>query len=290
MLPVKAPRDPAPSRLTYRLERLWLRPAIRIFVRLGLPAAVLTWVGIELARDPDVRAAILTQAEAARAVVAAHPALRVERVELTPGLSAELQDALAPKLAIDLPVSSIDLDLDALHARVIDHAAVESAQVRIEGGVLLVTVQERRPELLWRHDGGVDLIDAAGRRIGEVAHRGERPDLPIIAGDGANKAAAEALRLLAMSKPIEDRVRGLIRIGERRWSLKLRNGIEIMLPEDHPERTLGRVIQLHETEDLLSRALTHVDMRDPLRPTLRMKPNAVDALHRIRLPDTARDA
>ena len=38
MLPVKTPRrDPAPSRLRYRLTRLWLRPGFRRLANFGLP-------------------------------------------------------------------------------------------------------------------------------------------------------------------------------------------------------------------------------------------------------------
>ncbi len=34
-------QDPAPSRLSYRLNRLWLTPLVRRFTRVGLPAMVL---------------------------------------------------------------------------------------------------------------------------------------------------------------------------------------------------------------------------------------------------------
>ena len=39
MLPVRTPprRDPAPSRLGYRLNRLWLRPGVRRAVNFGVP-------------------------------------------------------------------------------------------------------------------------------------------------------------------------------------------------------------------------------------------------------------
>jgi len=40
--------DPAPSVLSYRMQRLWLTPIFRAFVRVGLPAVSivgLVWIG-----------------------------------------------------------------------------------------------------------------------------------------------------------------------------------------------------------------------------------------------------
>ena len=37
--------DPSPSRLAYRLNRLWLRPGFRRLVRLGGPVLILGLVG-----------------------------------------------------------------------------------------------------------------------------------------------------------------------------------------------------------------------------------------------------
>jgi cell division protein FtsQ len=45
---------------------------------------------------------------------------------------------------------------------------------------------------------------------------------------------------------------------------------------------LEQVIAIHEARDLLERNITHVDMRKPSRPTLRLAAPAVDELHRIR--------
>ena len=55
-----------------------------------------------------------------------------------------------------------------------------------------------------------------------------------------------------------------------------------MLPEDEPVIALERVMALHEAQDLLERDLSVVDMRNPNRATLRMRPDAVANLHMIK--------
>ena len=67
------------------------------------------------------------------------------------------------------------------------------------------------------------------------------------------------------------RLRGLVRVGERRWDLVLADGPTIMLPEAEPVAALEQVLALDAAEDLLARAVSHVDMRDPRRPTLRLE-------------------
>lgn len=291
MLPVKAYRDPAPSRLKYRLERLWLRPAIRNSVRIGLPLALVAWCIAAAATDPIVRAAVAERAQAARDAIAAHPALRVDRIELSP-VSEELTAALAPVLDIPMPISSMDLDLDALHDRIAALEAVAATTVRIEsGGTLRVHVQERTPTVLWRHaDGTLELLDTGGHRVGAAIGRADWPELPLIAGQGANQATAEALSLLRLAEPLDDRVRGLVRVGERRWNLELTNDVTVMLPAVGAKAALARALALHEADNLFARDISHVDMRDGRRPILRLRPPAVETLQTLRNPEGERDA
>jgi cell division protein FtsQ len=45
-------RDPAPSRLTYRMHRLWLTPLFRVAFRVGLPAFLIALtLGIYLSSE-----------------------------------------------------------------------------------------------------------------------------------------------------------------------------------------------------------------------------------------------
>ncbi|MSU90564.1 cell division protein FtsQ [Rhodobacteraceae bacterium 2CG4] len=291
MLPVKATRDPAPSRLKYRLERLWLRPAIRISVRIGLPLAALALIGVAAATDPGVRQAVADRAQAGRDAIAAHPALRVDRIAVN-AVSAELSAALAPVLDIPLPVSSMDLDLDDLYDRIAALEAVAAASVRIEsGGTLKIQVEERTPAVLWRHDdGSMELLDASGRRVGGATGRADWPELPLIAGQGADRVTGEALALLRLALPLSDKVRGLVRVGERRWNLELTTDVVVMLPETGAQAALARALALNDADDLFARDISHVDMRDGRRPILRLKTPAVDMMRNLRNPEGERDA
>ena len=89
------------------------------------------------------------------------------------------------------------------------------------------------------------------------------------------------MALLQAAAPITNRVRGLVRVGERRWDIVLDRGQRLLLPADGAVRALERVIVLAELQDLLERDLDVVDLRLPTRPTIRLTEHAMSELWRI---------
>ena len=148
--PGRRRRDPAPSRLAYRLRRMWLRPVWRRLVRLGLPAFAVTLVaGLWLA-DQDRRALLSSGIDGIVQNVQSRDEFMV-RLMTIEGASAPVDKAMRAMLPVDLPASSFDIDLTALRLQVMALDAVETVDLRIKpGGILFASVTERRPALLWR--------------------------------------------------------------------------------------------------------------------------------------------
>ena len=122
------------------------------------------------------------------------------------------------------------------------------------------------------------MLDATGHRVASLSSRSDRPDLPLLAVDAADSATPEALALLAAAAPILPRVRGLVRVGERRWDVVLDRNQRILLPEDQPIAAIERLIALHQAGDLLGRDILAVDLRTEHRPVLRLAPYALNQL------------
>lgn len=271
-------RDPAPTVLSYRYQRLMLTPLYRLAFRLGLPAAIVAAAAGAWYSSPSNRAWLLAEVTTLRETIEERPEFLVTGLQIT-GASEALHLAIEDLVTITFPVSSWRIDLDALHASVVELSAVAQATVRVRpGGTLEIAVTERMPVAVWRHSDGLRLIDAEGVMTGMIAERADRADLPLIAGDGAHDHIAEALSLFAAVQPIADRVRGLVRIGERRWDIVLDRGQRILLPEDDPVAALHRVIAMHEAQDMLARDLALVDMRLGQRPTIRLNQPALSVI------------
>ena len=282
MRPVIPRADPAPSRLSYRVQRLMLTPACRWFLRVGLPVLVVVGgIGVYLA-DAARRTAIVDQVAEIRRQIETRPEFMVDRMAID-GASDRVRADIRAVVPHDLPVSSFDLDLPAIRGRVEKIPAVADAAVRVrQGGVLSVEITERVPAALWRTRGGIRVLDREGVGIATIDSRAARPELPVMTGAGANAHVPEALDILEAARPLKMDIRGLVRMGARRWDLVLRDGKRVMLPEDAPVRALERVIVLNAAHEMLDRDLVAVDMRIGARPTVRLSEYATQEWWRIK--------
>lgn len=291
MQPVNAPpHDPAPSRAAYRIQRLWLTPVFRTVLRLGLPAGAILGAGFWYISDEARVDNLRIKISEVRASIEQRPEFMVNLMRIE-DVSEEVAEDIREVTAVDFPVSSFDLDLNGMRDWIeeLDAVAVAKLVVR-QGGVLDVEIIERLPAIIWRGRDVLELLDDTGHRVSAIDSRTLRADLPLIAGDGADRAVPEAIRLFATARPIEGRLRGLLRVGERRWDIILDRKQRIMLPESNPVAALERVLALDDTSNLLERDLIAIDMRDTRRPTLRLTNDAIETIRLNTMPGAGDDA
>lgn len=268
--------DPAPSRWAWRMQRLMLTPGIRLGLRAGIPFCITLLAGTWYLSDEGRRGAIEEAVAEARASIETRPEFMVNLMAID-GAKDELATYIRETLPLEFPISSFDLDLDLMRAKVTEISAVKSASVRIRpGGVLQIDVTQREAVVLWRNENGLALVDETGAYVAAATSRYARPDLPLIAGEGADDHVPEALALIQAADPLGERLRGLVRMGERRWDVVLDRDQRILLPEVEPLRALERVIALEGAQDILTRDVARVDMRLARRPTVQMTSEAAE--------------
>ena len=275
--------DPAPSRWAYRIERLWLTPLFRLFVRAGLPFIIVFLATSIYLADQGRRDLILGQYMALKHSIQQRPEFMVKLMSIE-GASGEVSEDIREIMSLDFPVSSFDLDLAEMRARTEELDAVAIAELQIRpGGILHFAIEQREPAIVWRRADGLEVLDRTGARVGPLDARSQRADLPLIAGEGADEAAVEALRILAVAGPVQERIRGLLRVGERRWDLVLDKGQTIKLPENGAVAALERVMARAQIQDLLERRIEVIDMRNPDRPTVRVAPEIMAEIQKTRI-------
>jgi len=278
--PVAAPRDPAPSRLGYRFQRLMLTPGFRGAVRIGVPILLIAAIAGSWYIQPENRAQFVETIADTKQTFQQRPQFMIQAMNVTGADASAMTDVVA-LLPDVFPVSSFDLDLEVMRANIEALDQIKSASVRVgQAGALEVRLTPRVPVAIWRDAGTLRLIDADGVLSGQIAARADRLELPLIAGDGAESNIAEALELFDAAGPLIGRVRGLVRMGERRWDMVLDRDQRIFLPSSGAVGALDRVIALNAAQDMLSRDVAVVDMRNANRPTLRMNQEAAAALRR----------
>jgi cell division protein FtsQ len=153
-------------------------------------------------------------------------------------------------------------------------AWIERAHVeRRLPGTIRVVIEERRPFAIWQRDNRFSVIDREGRVVA-TDNIGAFGRLPVVVGAGADRAAAPMVDLLRGAPEVEQRVQALVRVGERRWNLKLRNNADVLLPENHEAEAVARLAELQASKSLLDRPLLAIDMRQPDKLVLRPPPPA----------------
>lgn len=274
-------RDPAPSRVSYKMQRMMLRPGFRRFLRLGLPMLVLATTTLIVLSDAGRREAISLKFTEFSRAIEERPEFMVKLMAID-GASASVAEDIRKGLPLNFPITAFDLDLEAMRASIAEIDVVANVVVQVRKGILQIDITERTPALVWRSVDELMLVDKTGHRVVSIEARNARADLPLIAGAGADEYVGQALDIFANSGPLAGRIRGLERMGQRRWDLVLDRNQRIMLPEENPILALERVIALSKAQDMLARDLTVIDLRNGKRPTIRIAQGAIDALRQIR--------
>jgi len=199
--------------------------------------------------------------------------LGIETVTVT-GNAETTQFAVLEKLELDPGASLPGFDAHAARLRISQLPWVSDVTVRkAYPGILAVTLTEKLPFALWQHEDAVAVIDRDGGVI--VAFDDPRfSNLPLLVGAGANERATDFLHNLAAFSSIAGRLRAAVLVAERRWNLILDNGITVKLPESNPFAAVAELVTLDDNEELLSRAVSIVDLRLEDRVTVQPAPDA----------------
>jgi cell division protein FtsQ len=138
---------------------------------------------------------------------------------------------------------------------------------------LQIGIKEREAFALWQQGGRVSVVAGDGTVL-EPYVNPRLTRLPLVVGLGAAARAKEFLALLDRYPDLRDQVRASVLIGERRWNLRLRNGLDIRLPETDVAQALVTLASLDQDKKLLSRDIVAVDLRLPDRVTVQLSEGA----------------
>jgi cell division protein FtsQ len=170
------------------------------------------------------------------------------------------------------------LNAEAVRAELKRDPRVADATVRkFYPDRLEVAIEEREAFARWQRGGKLHLIARDGT-VMESDIGGRAVDLPLVVGAGAEKRAAALLDMLDRHPDIRSAVRAGVFVAERRWNLRLKNGIDIRLPEEDPALALERLVQLNASKQIMTRDVTVIDLRVPDRVSVGLTDDAAAAM------------
>jgi cell division protein FtsQ len=164
------------------------------------------------------------------------------------------------------------VDLPAAKARLEALPWVKTADVeRLLPDTIFVRLAERRPLAFFQRQGKLALVADDGAII-QSDHLDEYGALIVLVGDDAPALAGPLLDMLSTEPALYPHVAAAVRVGGRRWNIRLDSGIDVALPEQDPESAWHRLAALDRSEALLARNILAVDLRLPDRLVLRLPP------------------
>jgi cell division protein FtsQ len=152
----------------------------------------------------------------------------------------------------------------------------DATVLKLYPGALQINITERQPFALWQENGKLSVIADDGAVLEPYVTR-RFASLPLVVGKGAETRARDFLALVAKYPAVNDQLKAAIFVGERRWNLRFKDGLDIRLPETDVGNALAALVKYDREDKLFSRDITAIDMRLPDRLTVRLSDEAAKA-------------
>lgn len=173
--------------------------------------------------------------------------------------------------------SLIFLDVAEIRARLKSIPLIKEVSVtKLYPDRLMIEIEERQAYALWQDNGLVHVVAADGMPI-DTYHDAHFASLPFVVGDGANQKLGDYLNILDALGDLRSRIRAGMFVSQRRWSLKVANGVEVMLPEKDPLTAIAALVSLQRDFRVLDKDILSLDMRQPGRVIARLTEEAAGA-------------
>jgi len=283
LIPRLRPRATAelapPSRFVLFLRRVLVRlsdrPALRHIEFAFLIMLIAATAGYGAVRGGHTET-LLAGLRSAGDVAARSVGFGIATVEIR-GLNHVARADLLREAGVSAASSLPLIDADAVRARLKRNPWIGEATVRkLYPDRLEIAVEERAAFALWQRSGKLNLIARDGTVL-ESAIESKPAELPLVVGIGADKRAGAFIDLIDRFPEVRAVVRAGVLIAERRWNLRLKNGIDVRLPEDDPALALERLAALDREKKILSRDVTVIDLRVPDQIMVRLSDEAAAA-------------
>ncbi|WP_139480088.1 cell division protein FtsQ/DivIB [Bradyrhizobium ivorense] len=170
--------------------------------------------------------------------------------------------------------SLLFLDAETVRDRLKANPWIADATIlKLYPGRLQIDIVERTAYALWQENGRLSVIAADGAVLEPYVSR-RFLNLPLVVGKGAAPRARDFLALLDRYPQVRQVTKAAIFVGERRWNLRLKDGLDIRLPENDVGNALAALSKLDKDEKLFSRDIVAVDMRLPDRLVVQLSEEA----------------
>src|SRR3954452_3171690 len=261
-------REKNPRRLIVRFERTIPR-------RAGVTATVVIMLGsatLGIVRGGHVEE-VTTALSDTRNALANSAGFRITAVAIN-GRKQLTQDEVLAIGGVNGRSSLLFLDAAVVRDKLKANPWIGDATVqKFYPGQLQIDIVERSAFALWQQDGRLSVISDDGAVLEPYVSR-RFTGLPLVVGKGAETRAKDFLAMVDRYPRVRSVMKAAVLVGERRWNLRLKDGLDVRLPENDIGNALAALSKLDKEDRLFSRDIVAVDMRLPDRLVVQLSDDA----------------
>ncbi|MET0220353.1 MAG: FtsQ-type POTRA domain-containing protein, partial [Tardiphaga sp.] len=247
------PRQRAPKPAVERSRSARLIELVERYLphRVGTATTVLlllgsVWLGVVKGGHVDE---VSTAFSDARNALANSAGFRITAVAIN-GRKQLTQDEVLAIGGVTGRSSLLFLDALAVRDRLKSNPWIADATVqKFFPNQLQIDIVERKAFALWQQEGRLSVVADDGAVLEPYVSR-RFLNLPLVVGKGAESRARDFLALLDRYPQVKAVTRAAVFVGERRWNLRTKDGLDIRLPENDVGNALASLSQLDQEDRL----------------------------------------
>ena len=263
--------DPAPSRLYYKINRLFYRLWFRLVLIIVFLIASILLSKKFLYKDIDLNAEIRFLSEESSAIYKGLTELSITRI-LVKGAQESLKKEIINLIENAATEGFSALKAQALREKIEDIRKVKKAFVKFStDGLVIVNVIERKEAVVFFNNDLYEVLDSNGVILSIKKNYEGLSSFPLLVGKDAPTNINALLAIVNEIGSYQSEVLYYEWVGERRWDIHMKSELVFKLPENNLNEGLKVMRMFLRETDKLLKTVVSVDLRNIDKPIIRFR-------------------
>ena len=263
--------DPAPSRLYYKINRLFYRLWFRLVLILVFLVVSIFLSQKFLYKNIDLNAEIKFLSEESSAIYKGLTELSITRI-LVKGAQESLKKEIITLIENAATEGFSALKAQALREKIEDKRKVKKAFVKFStDGLVIVNVIERKEAVVFFNNDLYEVLDSNGVILSIKKNYEGLSSFPLLVGKDAPTNINALLAIVNEIGSYQSEVLYYEWVGERRWDIHMKSELVFKLPENNLNEGLKVMRMFLRETDKLLKTVVSVDLRNIDKPIIRFR-------------------
>ncbi len=261
--------DPAPSKLSYKVNRLFYRLWFKLLI-LAIIAASMASLAKNIIYDKfDLNKELKHLSEESSALYKDLTELSVSQIVVT-GANGQLKNEIIKLIQDTANAGFSKLKAKALREKIQKIKKVKKAFVRFAtDGLVYVKVVEREEAVVFFNNNLYEVLDVEGVILSVSRDLHGLSSFPLIVGKSASQNIQNLLSLVREIGSTKSDVLYYEWIGERRWDIHMKDNIVFKLPENNLNKGLELMHIFLNNKNRLLKPMIAIDLRNVDKPIIK---------------------